>query len=190
MFDSSVLDVAAGVAFVFILVSTVCSAIREAIEHFLKTCASYLEYAIRELLHDRDGTQLASLRASVMAIQNSYVQRVMLIALDSSQGSLEEARKDREEWYDGAMDRASGWYKRSTQLILFAVALVVVVLANVDAVEIASRLYSDPALRAVAVSAAEKAQESDASTALQSLNSLQLPVGWHWAWPDGGWQSG
>ncbi|MEY4509783.1 MAG: hypothetical protein RLZZ450_1905, partial [Pseudomonadota bacterium] len=59
MFNSSVLDVAIGVALVFLLVSTVCSAAREGLEAYLKTRASYLEYAIRELLHDRDGTGLA-----------------------------------------------------------------------------------------------------------------------------------
>ncbi len=60
MFGSDALEVIAGIAFVFILVSTICSAVREAIEAWLKTRASYLEYGIRELLQDRQGTGLAS----------------------------------------------------------------------------------------------------------------------------------
>lgn len=59
MLGSDTLEVIAGIAFVFILVSTICSAVREAIEAWLKTRASYLEYGIRELLHDRVGNGLA-----------------------------------------------------------------------------------------------------------------------------------
>ena len=53
------LDVAIGIVFVFVLLSTVCSAIREGIEAKLKTRAAYLERGIRELLHDVDGKGLA-----------------------------------------------------------------------------------------------------------------------------------
>ena len=60
MFGSSILEVAIGVVFVFILVSIICSAIREGIEAWLKTRAAYLEYGIRELLHDRSGNGLAN----------------------------------------------------------------------------------------------------------------------------------
>lgn len=53
MFDSAVLDTVIGVVFVVILFSTVCAAVRESVESLLKTRASYLEYGIRELLHDK-----------------------------------------------------------------------------------------------------------------------------------------
>jgi len=54
------LDVAIGIVFVFVLMATVCSAIREAIEAKLKTRAAYLEHGIRELLHDVEGKGLAN----------------------------------------------------------------------------------------------------------------------------------
>jgi hypothetical protein len=59
MFGSEVLDVAIGIIFVFILVSIICSAIREGVESFVKARASYLEHGIRQLLHDTGGTGLA-----------------------------------------------------------------------------------------------------------------------------------
>lgn len=59
MFGSAVLEVAIGVIFVFLLVSVLCSAVREGIEAFLKTRAAYLERGIRELLVDRKGQGLA-----------------------------------------------------------------------------------------------------------------------------------
>ena len=59
MFGSETLDIAIGIIFIFILVSIICSAIREGIEAWLKTRAAYLEYGIRELLHDKAGVGLA-----------------------------------------------------------------------------------------------------------------------------------
>src|SRR5262245_22127151 len=53
MFGSKILDVAIGIIFLYILISILCSAIRESIEAWLKTRASHLEHGIRELLSDR-----------------------------------------------------------------------------------------------------------------------------------------
>lgn len=59
MFGSPVLEVAIGVIFVYILVSLVCTAVREIVDGLLKTRAAYLERGIRELLRDVDGTGIA-----------------------------------------------------------------------------------------------------------------------------------
>jgi hypothetical protein len=60
MFGSEILEVAIGIIFVFLLVSIICTAVREAIETKLKTRAAHLEHAIRELLHDRGAEGLAA----------------------------------------------------------------------------------------------------------------------------------
>ncbi|QJW90581.1 hypothetical protein HNV11_14920 [Spirosoma taeanense] len=59
MFGSQILEVAIGIIFIFLLVSIICSALREGIEAWLKTRAAYLEYGIRELLHDKGAIGLA-----------------------------------------------------------------------------------------------------------------------------------
>ena len=59
MLNLGILDVAIGLALTYVLVSTLCSAVREGIEAWTKTRAAYLEFAIRELLHDRAGKGLA-----------------------------------------------------------------------------------------------------------------------------------
>lgn len=59
MFGSAILEVAIGIIFIYILISIICSAIREGIEAWLKTRAAYLEYGIRELLHDTKAEGLA-----------------------------------------------------------------------------------------------------------------------------------
>jgi hypothetical protein len=56
MFGSEMLDIAIGMIFAYLLLSLVCSAVSELIEHILKNRASDLEKGIRELLDDKNGT--------------------------------------------------------------------------------------------------------------------------------------
>jgi hypothetical protein len=60
MFGSVILDVAIGMVLVFLLMSLLCSSLREALEGWLKTRSVHLERGIRELLHDPSGTGLVS----------------------------------------------------------------------------------------------------------------------------------
>jgi hypothetical protein len=59
MFGSRMLEVVIGVIFVFLLVSIICSTVREVLEARLKTRAAYLEQGVRELLHDTNASGLA-----------------------------------------------------------------------------------------------------------------------------------
>lgn len=261
MFNSSVLDVALGLVVVFILLSTVCTAIREGLESVLKTRAAYLERGIRELLNDREGAGTAraffehpiinglfqdayvqrgrawmpwlfayggkmpsyipardfavtvidlaargpdrdkpvastqpitldSLRRSVGKMQDPSLQRVLLSALDSAERDVRDVQRYLEAWFDGSMERVSGWYKRSTQAIIFGIAALVVCTLNVDAIALADSLYHDQAVRGAAVAAAAqlKPDGDDSQVALRLLNGLHLPIGWsappadHEAW--------
>jgi hypothetical protein len=260
MFGSDILEVATGVVFVFVLISTICTAIRESLEAWLKTRASYLEFGIRELLQDRKGTglakgvfehplvfglysgnyapraseerpimwksggnlpsyipsanfalalmdiaargpvntgatpstggsslSLAQIRAHVGEIGNPQVQRALLTAIDSAQGDFDRARSNIEAWYDSAMDRVSGWYKRSTQWCLFWVALVLAAGLNINTITIADYLYRHDAERSALVSTIDKtaatAQTSDTyKEAKDELGELRLPMGWSDGW--------
>jgi hypothetical protein len=264
VFGSAILEVAIGLAFVFLLVSIICSAIREGLEAFLKTRAAYLERGIRELLHDREGRGLArklyhhplifglysgaytpgkdservplmargerlpsyipaatfanalmdiaargpdpaiasdpsspplsleSIRANILNIENEPVQRVLLTAVDSAQGDLDRARAFIQSWYDSGMDRISGWYKRSTQWIIFAIGLLVAFTLNVNTLVIADYLYRNDAARTALVARAEAAAVDSAplgdyAAARQALDSLRLPIGWPAGWATVGW---
>lgn len=59
MFGSQILEVAIGIIFIFILVSIICSSIREGVEAWLKSRAAYLEFGIRQLLNDKKAQGLA-----------------------------------------------------------------------------------------------------------------------------------
>jgi len=97
---------------------------------------------------------IESLRASAATIQNDHVQRAVLSAIDMAQGDLDKVRANIENWYNGTMDRVSGWYRRRTQTILFFIGLGAAAALNVDAITIAKRLNNDKALRQAAVAQA------------------------------------
>lgn len=95
-------------------------------------------------------------------------------------------RAEVEGWYDGAMDRASGWFKRRTQKILFFLGLAAAVVLNLNAVVIGNYLATNKAAREYAAIYAQKladaggtpqkAQVSDLYGGLQ--DTVGLPVGW------------
>jgi hypothetical protein len=100
---------------------------------------------------------LDTVRSGIKNLQNPAVQRVLLTAIDSAQGDPGKAQATIEAWYDSAMDRVSGWYKRSTQWVIFWIALVVAVGLNINTITIADYLYRNDAARAVIVAKADTA---------------------------------
>jgi hypothetical protein len=255
MFGSEILDVAIGLVFVYVIVSVICTAVREGIEAWLKTRASFLEHGIRTLLQDPKGTGLAAdlfnhpligglftartykpgrdaeepsfwqrgkglpsyipsktfaatlldiaakgpdpsaaavatsqpisldvIRKNIANIRSPQMQRIVLHAVDTAQGDIDKAQKALEEWFDSSMDRVSGWYKRSTQKILFVLGLTIAVSMNIDSVSVVDRLYKSDAMRQAVVAAASKAGADKApanyTDAKNALAELHLPIGW------------
>ena len=60
---------------------------------------------------------------------------------------LDQFDKNVQQWFNEAMDRVSGWYKRWTQTILFVVGLFLVIVVNADTVMLVQRFTRDSALR-------------------------------------------
>ncbi len=87
------------------------------------------------------------LRLLVQSIQNTQLRTAMLNAIDTSTGEFDSVRKNLETWFDGAMDRVSGRYKRYSQRILFALGFVFAVALNINTLTIANALFHAPALR-------------------------------------------
>lgn len=258
MFLLDTLDVAIGLALLFLVLSLLCSSLREALEGMMKTRASDLERGIRQLLQD-DGelTQrfydhpliyslyageyqrpdpkkllarggnlpsyipanqfaralmdlvqqgaaayspyeaptppltLGTVRAAAAQFPNSQIRRAVISAIDHARGDLEAARRNLESWYNGSMDRVSGWYKRRTQLILFIIGLLLAIVLNVDALTVTERLQRDKVLRAALVAEAQKAAEAGSAGALagapeelaRRLDRFGFPIGWEAFWP-------
>jgi hypothetical protein len=115
-------------------------------------------------------------------------------ALDSFEQSAAndaaQLQKSVEDWYNSAMDRVSGWYKRRTQVIIFVLGCILAICANADCVKYAQRLSKDSSLRQSAVAFAEATAKKDVSkddriepidkikTEIESLDGIGLPIGW------------
>lgn len=128
-----------------------------------------------------------SLRQRAMALESVYLRRAVLTAIDHSGGDLQQLTLNIQRWFDGSMDRASGWYKRRTQSVLFIIGLLIAILVNVDALHVMQRLTSDKTFREVVVNAAAKveAPSANAQTPAQQIEDarnqilkLGMPVGW------------
>lgn len=103
-----------------------------------------------------DGTADAPLTVAGIKTQidrlvpSPAVRRAIAIALDDAGDNLEIARTNIEKWFDSAMDRVSGVYRKETQWVLFAIGLLLAVIFNINTLSIAARLYvNQPAREAI-----------------------------------------
>jgi hypothetical protein len=82
--------------------------------------------------------------ATIEAQSLSYIRSLWA----DSQNDVERFRILLEQWFDDTMERASGWYKRKTQLILLIIGMSMAIAFNVDSIAIAKKLSNDPKLAA------------------------------------------
>lgn len=142
---------------------------------------------------------LTNVQHAVERLPVGHTREALLVLIDKSRretGAIEHQteafRKNLENWFNDAMDRVGGWYKRWTRQILLAIAVLAVIAVNADTIKIVQRLASDSALRTSLAAAAEDAAKSattqpDAAQKLdvvvQKSKTLQLPLGWYqWPW--------
>ncbi|MGD0876881.1 MAG: hypothetical protein ABSA01_01885 [Anaerolineales bacterium] len=105
------------------------------------------------------------------------------------------ARLNLETWFNDAMDRLSGSYKRKAQLIAFIIGVILALILNVDSISVATSLWREPTLREAIIAQAQSyatssASQSGVTTAspLQNipvletqLQALNIPFGWTFA---------
>ena len=95
----------------------------------------------------------------------------------------ESFRKSIETHFNAAMDRASGWFKRYSQILAIAVSAVVVLLANVDTITLVSSLASNPAARMKMVEIAEQRLKEAKDTEAQARQVKPVEAQIAHAWP-------
>lgn len=86
---------------------------------------------------------------------NAYLgKKISAETLEHFQNLFKDAQYDLvkfriglETWYSETMERATGWYKRQTQIILLVLGFVVAVMANVDSILIYKVLAKDKSIR-------------------------------------------
>lgn len=109
---------------------------------------------------------LPSFIESIRQLKNEEMQKVLTGLLQDSGGNLETFKFNIEVWYNHAMDRVIGWYKRSTQYILLGLGFGLAVLLNADTVEIARTLNASPEKRAAILEKIKAFQDNPQTRAL------------------------
>ncbi|HTN92903.1 MAG TPA: hypothetical protein VL242_54920, partial [Sorangium sp.] len=88
--------------------------------------------------------------------RDSDLRRALATIVDFTVRDMREANIRLERWFNDAMDRAAGRYKRRAQLIISATALVLCVGFNADSIKLAGALSRDAAMRAAMIVAAQE----------------------------------
>ena len=125
-------------------------------------------------------------RQSAAALPASPLRSALLPLIDASGDDPSAARQNIEDWYNAAMDRVSGWYKRRTQFILVGIGFAVAGLMNADTISLARHLSTSKAARDVVVASATTANSkgpaglpTGVSPTLEWIDSVGgLPLGW------------
>lgn len=117
---------------------------------------------------------LQDIRSSVSTISNEQVKNALVALIDDAGDDLKKARKNVERWYDDAMERVSGWYKRKPQVFILVWTLAVTLSVNADTILIASTPAHDATLRASLVAMAEvTAKETLPQNAEQAMDRIK-----------------
>lgn len=95
----------------------------------------------------------------VAALPDSNIRDVLLSSL-AGNGDLAKVRADLEAWFETAMDRLSGGYKRWAKKVALGVGIAVAVVMNADSLHVAKALWVDETLRSQMVSAASSMVEN------------------------------
>jgi hypothetical protein len=204
-----VLDVAIGLAFIYLIMGMMCSAVQEAISTALGQRATFLKQGIQNLLAGQPfsnafGEQVdlvrkvydhpmirtlakpgqhpsyiparnftvalldvvresaaardwgaRALKEAITTLPTGEVKRSLTTLVEEAQGDLARIQGNIEQWYDSAMDRVSGWYKRRTQLVMFLIGLGLAIGLNIDTIAVTRALWRDPVARAAVVTQAQ-----------------------------------
>jgi hypothetical protein len=146
----------------------------------------------------------ADIKAAVEQLGNSNIKSALLASITEANSDLDKLRASIATWFDDAMDRLSGEYRRNLKMISLCVGLGVAVLMNADSLRVGRALWLDKDMREQTAKQAEAfvkqckdaciAQKGDTADIQAASKNLQerwqatlselrpLPIGWNEDW--------
>ena len=109
------------------------------------------------------------------------LKQLMQQTIAAGTTELEVFEKELASYFNAGMERASDWFKRRTQLIIFGIAILTTLLLNADAITISRRLATDATLRDGLLTLAEKTDSTATAATIQAdlkSSKIGLPFGW------------
>jgi hypothetical protein len=145
-------------------------------ERDLRSKPSYIEpahfaIALIDSIHLQGPATMEALGAAIEQIPDPQVKRAML-GLYKRASDLQHFQQLVAGWFNNAMERVSGAYKRRQLLISFLLSLLVAIFFNVDSIHLFRTLWQHPALAAGINGAPGMLDEATVKA------FLALPIGW------------
>jgi hypothetical protein len=146
-------------------------------QYALRSKPSYIEpaqfaIALADTLQSIPGNY-AQLGRDIDALDDPQVRTALQAIYQRANGDMEAFRKALAGWFDNAMERVSGAYKRRSMLVSVLLSMLLAILFNIDSIHLFRTLWQHPAL-AAQVLAAPSAIDKSAIDAL-----FALPIGWN-----------
>lgn len=109
-----------------------------------------------EALAAAEPAALQALRTSLRALKTPETPRRGLAAERADDATVGEgdvlpSEQSLAEWFDRAMERVSGTYKRKTRGIILLLSAIITVVLNANSLTLVSNLWQSPSLRAILV---------------------------------------
>jgi hypothetical protein len=145
-------------------------------QHALRTKPSYIEpaqfaIALVDTLQSIPG-DYAQLGRDIDALDDAQVRSALQAIYRRAGGDLEAFRRALAGWFDNAMARVSGAYKRRSMLVSVLLSLLLAILFNIDSIHLFRALWQHPALAAQVLAAPSAVDQ-------RTLDALfSLPIGW------------
>ena len=143
----------------------------------------------------------ADISQSVQDMADCNIRDILLAQVAAASGNIDKLRAGIATWFDAAMDRVAGLYKRNIKLISLVIGIAIAVVFNADSIFVCEALWQDQGLRSAMVDVAKSelskaAPSVDGNAAsspeqlakniealkdsyIQAKNALKpLPIGW------------
>src|SRR4051812_27432113 len=79
---------------------------------------------------------IQDVRQAIDNLPEGHMKEALLTLVNNAQDDLQKLRLNVENWFNDAMDRVSGWYKRKSQVILLVLGIIIAIICNADSVSI------------------------------------------------------
>jgi hypothetical protein len=150
----------------------------------LKNAPSYIPgktfaVALTETLKPSETAHLSftQLKTAISGIENNEaLKKALLPMVDEAEGKVEVFQQNVATWFDGAMDRTSGAYKRWIHRLTFWAGFAVAVAFNVNSLQLIDNLWRDPVARAGLVAQASKSAQADNAQGVQARLTAPAPA--------------
>lgn len=134
---------------------------------------------------------VAEVKERLAALPDSKLKEALAAAVSSAEIGATKVRDEIALWFDGTMDRLTGYYTRYMKLLSLLVGLVVAAGLNIDAIELAKASWQE-SVRSAAIGIVEnyKPTSGTACAGDEAINCLVgsvasttrdlkgLPIGW------------